>query len=97
MALAIAFSFYPSSPSDPSRAGKRPEQLARIEALVVAGHCLGFVPVTFARPARSSTATAFQLTASANRSDIGRRRASITASGLASGSRTEAATCGSVG
>lgn len=67
---------------------KRLEQLARMERVAVA-HWSAVVPrLTAARPARSSDATVFQFNASSSRSDIGRRRASITASGTANGLRT---------
>jgi hypothetical protein len=71
---------------------ERLEQLTRMEG-VAARHRLGGVPrLTAASPARSSEATVFQFRASSSRSDIGRRRASMTASGTASGSRTASAT-----
>lgn len=53
--------------------------------------------LTAARPARSSEATVFQFNASSSRSDIGRRRASMTASGTASGSRTATGSLASTG
>jgi hypothetical protein len=58
------------------------------------GHAGFAVLVTLASPARSSSATAFQLRASSKRLDIGRRRASSTASSLTSGSRADVKTTG---
>ena len=67
---------------------ERLEQLAGMERVAVAHWSAGVRRLTAARPARSSDATVFQFNASSSRSDMGRRRASITASGTASGSRT---------
>lgn len=72
-------------------ARERLEQLARVKG-VLAAHELGVRPFTAASPARNSDATVFQFKASSNRSDIGRRRASMTASGTASGSRAASLT-----
>ncbi len=76
---------------------ERLKQLAGVER-VAAAHGFGVVRrFTAARPTRSSEATVFQFNASSSRSDIGRRRASTTASGTASGSRTAASSAESTG
>lgn len=76
---------------------ERLKQLARMEHVAVA-HWPAVAPrLTAARPALSSDATVFQFNASSSRSDIGRRRASMTASGTASGSRTATGSAASTG
>ena len=67
---------------------ERLEQLARMEHVAVAHRSAVVRRLTAARPTRSSEATVFQFNASSSRPAIGRRRASITASGTTSGSRT---------
>jgi hypothetical protein len=70
--------------------GERGEQLASVEVSALA-HRRGSVCGVTARPARSSAATEFQLSASSRRSDIGRRRAASTASVAARGLRAACA------
>ena len=75
---------------------QRSEELAGIEAAGVGQWRRLVRPMAARRPARSSAATAFQLSASSRRSGIGRRRAASTVAAGTSGSRTASAPKGSV-